>query len=486
MQRPSRRSLAAAAIALAAPLLALAAAGCQEGWGIRVKPRTSAVVRITRKVELARQADILFVIDNSGSMEEEQMNLGANFETFINVVKGSVNDYQIGVITTDVNTCQGEVQCLCRAGGAGDLAGGGKLFSAPGVPRILKPPGQPGGPRDQGELVDWFRRNVAVGIQGCGFEQGLEATRLALTAPVVNGYNEGFLRPDAVLVIVIVADENDCSHPPNALPLDRPDECVRSPTSERLFAPDEYVRFFRTVKGNPTKVALASVVGAIFQDRQGNVITQFDPDAPPDQDTVRGHDCETDPTTGAPVKPPTADCNPEGGGACSGARYADVVQCFSARRDRDECKHTCELTDDRGRTNVVDCNRDPNDACECPPGLVDSVCRSNFAATMLALGRFVVEQTAFCLGEVPRCFDPLCRGEIIVRQSGTDTPQCNDPAVADDCWEYVPPQGGTCPQINFRGASRPVQGSNLEIVFVVDPQDPNAGQFSPDGGPAGP
>ena len=45
-------------------------------------------------------ADILFIVDNSGSMQEEQQNLADNFSLFINQIAGS-GDYRIAVITTD-------------------------------------------------------------------------------------------------------------------------------------------------------------------------------------------------------------------------------------------------------------------------------------------------------------------------------------------------------------------------------------------------
>jgi hypothetical protein len=51
----------------------------------------------------AKQVDILFVIDNSSSMAEEQAALAASFESFINVLERPERtaDYRIGVTTTD-------------------------------------------------------------------------------------------------------------------------------------------------------------------------------------------------------------------------------------------------------------------------------------------------------------------------------------------------------------------------------------------------
>jgi hypothetical protein len=51
-----------------------------------------------------------------------------------------------------------------------------------------------------------------LGVQGCGFEHPLAALRAAL-APS-NAANAGFLRPGALLAIIIITDEDDCSAPP--------------------------------------------------------------------------------------------------------------------------------------------------------------------------------------------------------------------------------------------------------------------------------
>jgi len=46
--------------------------------------------------------DVLMVVDNSGSMAEEQAKLAANFQSFIQFFQDVESDYRIGVITTDM------------------------------------------------------------------------------------------------------------------------------------------------------------------------------------------------------------------------------------------------------------------------------------------------------------------------------------------------------------------------------------------------
>jgi hypothetical protein len=60
-----------------------------------------------------------------------------------------------------------------------------------------------------GTLTDAFATMAKVGSGGCGFEQPLAAMRAALDP--ANTANAGFLRPEAILGVVFVTDEDDCS-----------------------------------------------------------------------------------------------------------------------------------------------------------------------------------------------------------------------------------------------------------------------------------
>ena len=80
-------------------LLALLLAGC----GPAVPPNA---VKACQDLAISEdRTDILFVVDDSGSMEDEQQNLAANFDAFIERLAASPakNAYQVAVITTDVN-----------------------------------------------------------------------------------------------------------------------------------------------------------------------------------------------------------------------------------------------------------------------------------------------------------------------------------------------------------------------------------------------
>jgi hypothetical protein len=143
------------------------------------------------------KVDVLFVIDNSGSMGEEQENVAANFERFLGAAAASGFDYQIGIITTEVNEAEG---------GARPGTAPGVLFGGERGVRIIR--------RDTPEALAVFRDNVRVGLC-CSDEQeaGLQAARLALGDPPP-AENAGFLRADAKLAILFVSDEQDQSDGP--------------------------------------------------------------------------------------------------------------------------------------------------------------------------------------------------------------------------------------------------------------------------------
>jgi hypothetical protein len=64
-----------------------------------------------------------------------------------------------------------------------------------------------------GTLGEAFSSIADVGTAGCGIEQHLASMQRALQNPV----NTGFLRPNAKLAVIVIADEDDCSLAKKAL-----------------------------------------------------------------------------------------------------------------------------------------------------------------------------------------------------------------------------------------------------------------------------
>lgn len=123
-------------------------------------------------------ADLLFVVDNSGSMADEQATLERSFGTFAAEAVRQGGDYRIGVITTDTPFLRG-APAVVRATDANPEAS--------------------------------FRRNVRVGLGGSGIERGFMMALSALTPPLSTTSNAGFLRVGVPLELVFVSDEDDQS-----------------------------------------------------------------------------------------------------------------------------------------------------------------------------------------------------------------------------------------------------------------------------------
>ena len=177
------------------------------------------------------KVDVLFVIDNSSSMLPKQERLIAEFPRFVDrFTKARPAWYHFGVITSDLGAgsftdslkqCQpggdgGRLQLLGAAHDAAcqPVTGGGRFIDYNQL--VLDEAGQPTSNLPAGQsLGTTFGCMASVGDAGCGFEQPLEAARLALLSPPVE--NEGFLRDDAYLVVIFLTDEDDCSAPEGSL-----------------------------------------------------------------------------------------------------------------------------------------------------------------------------------------------------------------------------------------------------------------------------
>lgn len=242
--------------------------------------------------------DILFVVDNSPSMIDKQRSLAQNFPRMIEVLEnldGGLPNLHIGVITSDMGTL-GSSSPLpgpsIGQAGQGGCAGRGHdgqlLASSPALQDSFI--SDVAGPNDTrirnytGELQTVFSQIASVGQGGCGFEQHLASMRRALVQPA----NGGFLREDANLAIVIIADEDDCSvRDPALFGPDSPalgplqsfrctqfgvvcDPADTSPGAKANCAPrpnsliediDPFVQALLAVKPDPRMVMVAAIVG---------------------------------------------------------------------------------------------------------------------------------------------------------------------------------------------------------------------------------
>jgi hypothetical protein len=166
----------------------------------------------------ASGVDILFVVDDSGSMAEEQATLLAGLSAFVAELAakagGELPSLHVGVVSTNLGAGGFPIT---NCAGDGD---GAVLQNAPRVPGCSAPAGQfivdaPDGAG--GRIVNYASGTLdqaiaciaRLGTDGCGFEQPLEAMRRALDGSVAA--NAGFLREGALLVVILLGDEDDCS-----------------------------------------------------------------------------------------------------------------------------------------------------------------------------------------------------------------------------------------------------------------------------------
>lgn len=154
--------------------------------------------------------DVLWVVDNSGSMDEELDQVRTNFESFIEEFVGLGLDYHLAVITTDMDQPQfsGRIQ-------------GGVITNASSDPAAE------------------FLAATDQGSTGSGSERGMDSVKAALSEPLTSGDNAGFLRADAALATIILSDEDDDSN-----------------IDEGTFT-----SWFQGLKADPTMVSFNAIVG---------------------------------------------------------------------------------------------------------------------------------------------------------------------------------------------------------------------------------
>ncbi len=151
--------------------------------------------------------DILWVIDNSCSMADDQTSLASNFNAFLEIADSMQLDYHLGVVTTDDGHLQGAIPIM-----------------TPSTP----------------DLHAAFAAAVTVGTMGSANEKGFQYAWEAVGSPLADpgGPNDGFLRDEAGLRIIFLSDEAEQS-------------------AETV---EDYVDNFRSRKANPNDVILSCII----------------------------------------------------------------------------------------------------------------------------------------------------------------------------------------------------------------------------------
>jgi hypothetical protein len=145
----------------------------QDGLGSYEKFNTD-----TYEQDETVDVDILFVVDNSGSMRSNQTNLTNNFSSFMNTFAAAGVSYQIAIITTDSHSFVGDV-----------------------ISNLTPDP-----------VAEFNSQINSIGTGGNANEAGLWAAYMSTTVGNASpSAATGFFRSSSRLVVVYVSDEKDHS-----------------------------------------------------------------------------------------------------------------------------------------------------------------------------------------------------------------------------------------------------------------------------------
>ena len=293
-------------------MVVLSVAGCLDRNLKPVTPCVSQGFVTSIEQQGVDKVDLLFMVDDSGSMRPEQQILATNFprmiqilvtgDRMLNDVAGHpetmtdnfppVKDLHLGVVTCDMGTAGYAIPgCNHQPYGddgvlrtAGDTSTSGCMAS---YPHFLS---YPNGSESPTAFAMDFACVAKVGTSGCGFEQQLESPLKALTpatSPIrffnnTTGHgddpatNNGFLRSDSIVAIVVITDEesSDVQNPNIFNPADPGVMQAMAngvslniighfpPTDSYLYPTDRYVNGFQALRpNNPDLVIFAGITG---------------------------------------------------------------------------------------------------------------------------------------------------------------------------------------------------------------------------------
>ena len=241
--------------------------------------------------------DVLFMVDDSNSMTEEQASLEMQIPRMAEILAtgdldgDGVQDFpalrsvRAGTVSSDMGTGGHNVPtCAERTFGddgvlqtAGNPGIAGCMASYPSFAELRA--GDPAG--SEAAFIEQVSCTAVLGTGGCGFEQQLDAVLKAVTpstSPIrfhdgsvgqADRGNAGFLRSDSVLATIVLTDENDCSASDPELFDPSSSTYGSTDLNLRCFAHEDtalhpisrYVDGLRAMRTNPDDVIFALVAG---------------------------------------------------------------------------------------------------------------------------------------------------------------------------------------------------------------------------------
>lgn len=218
-----------------------------------------------RMPETCAKMDVVFVVDDSPSMREEQDNLAANLPQFVQVLDEYLVDdtrpldYRLAVLTPGRDVQEYIASSGTTYPAQASTGDNGAFRQLCGMPR-------PWIERGDADVAGTFSCVAQVGVEGSAKEMPLEALRMAFDERQADGTNAGFLRDDALLAVVILTDEDDCSTMGGSYTImgstqQPPAGKACAPAPMELVAVSEYAQLLDTLKSGPGRWAVASIAG---------------------------------------------------------------------------------------------------------------------------------------------------------------------------------------------------------------------------------
>jgi hypothetical protein len=180
-----------------------------------------------QNAQVTKKLDILWVIDDSGSMADKQTNLGNYFDHFIRDFITRNVDFKMAITTTDTSSSSKKGKMVTGS----DT----KLTSAKAR-------------SNETQFFTDFANLVKVGTLGSGYEKGLEATEGFMAKHATD-----WLRTEAYLAVVILSDEEDQSAKTAA----------------------QYTDYLKSFKGEAGLVKVYSIVDKNLRNMQANITQGF-------------------------------------------------------------------------------------------------------------------------------------------------------------------------------------------------------------------
>lgn len=212
-------------------------------------------------LQACEKMDILFVIDNSGSMSEEQSNLISNFSGFASLIDdyltstGNPLDYRIAVTTAGRDVSYRiSLPVVNQEFPFTESGDNGNFRRGCGMDRgwIEKA---------DSDVVGTFSCRANVGTGGPGAEMPLLGLEWSLKQRVNDGTNAGFLRDDALLAIVMITDQDDCSRDDDDFLIDGNHPTCYNASDPNITPLSHYLDFLDDLKGDRGRWASAVIAG---------------------------------------------------------------------------------------------------------------------------------------------------------------------------------------------------------------------------------